>query len=76
MYWVFNIVGRDVRGRTNYTCIKFRSPSTCITFFEGLCVRLSTSGSSVDTLGTLEDAGITCVFNFLFLLGDIVTFKI
>ena len=32
MYWVLHIVGRDVRGRTNYTCIKIRILYTFVLF--------------------------------------------
>ena len=54
MYWVLYIVGRDIRGRTNYTCSKLHITFTCIPWFEGLCVRFSPAGSSISVVGTVE----------------------
>ena len=67
MYWVLRIVGRDVRGCTNSTCIHLRIPYTCMPFGGGGGVRLSPAGSSVSGLGTLEDARIPHAFNSVFL---------
>ena len=59
------ILGRDIRGQTNSTCLQLHIPSTCIPIFEGLCVHLSLAGSSV-----------TFIFNYntsvVFRLGVLV----
>ena len=47
MYWVLNIVGRDVRGRTNSTCVQLCISYACIPFFEGLYVHFSPVGCRV-----------------------------
>ena len=75
MYWVLHIVGRDIRGRTNSTCVQLRLPYTFITFFEEICVRLLPSGSSFDVLGTLDYPRIPHVLKSVLLLGDCITFK-
>ena len=63
MYWLLHIVGRDVRGRTNYSCVQLSN-----ILFEVLFVRVSPAGSSVSVLVRLEDARIQHVFNSVFLL--------
>ena len=55
---MLNIVGRDVRGCRDYTCVKLRIPYKCIPFFEGLCVCLTPEYSIISVLGRLEDARI------------------
>ena len=63
-----NIVGRDVRGRTNSKCVQLCVTSTCIPLFKGVCVRLSPAGFSVSILGKLEGARIPHALNSTFLL--------
>ena len=68
---MLHIVGGDVRGCMNSPCVQLRITYTCITCFEGLCVRFSPAGYSVAILGTLEDARIPHEFNaiLLFIAG-------
>ena len=51
----------------NPTCVELRITSTYIPCCEGVCVCLSPSGSSINSLVILEDARITDAFNSVFL---------
>ena len=57
-FWIY-IIARDVRGRTNPTCVQLRIPSTYV------C--LSLEGSIGALVLTLEDSIISPVFDSLFL---------
>ena len=74
MYWLLHIAGRYVRGRMNYTYIQLCNPSTCLPFFEGLCVSVTPEAYSVTLLGMLKDATITHASNSVCLIGDCVIF--
>ena len=80
---MLNILGKDVRGCKSSTRVKICIPYTYIPLLKGVFVCLSPAGSSVDILGTVEDARITHTFNTILLLkacyhylGDRVTFTI
>ena len=75
MYWLLQILDRDVKELTHFTCVQLRIPSTCIPPFKGLFVHLSPASSSVTVLGTLWDTRIPRELNSRLLLGDFVTFR-